>query len=176
MSFFGGSSAVKDKLISYAHQEWNRPDIVRYRMLVLFLPVAHAPRCTLPTQMNGTWIQQALDEGLDLFSRAGHHGQLQPSFVQDAVQCGSGSLRRQLRAVAGLIPRALSLDHAIQVTLILCCCQPPSLPPTSHCFPLFHSASLHFFLGSKAARAGRVQMRSERNHRLRKTTLPLEET
>jgi hypothetical protein len=28
MSFFGGSAAVQAKLRSYAHQEWNTPDIV----------------------------------------------------------------------------------------------------------------------------------------------------
>ena len=28
MSFFGGGTAVKAKLRAYAHQEWNRPEIV----------------------------------------------------------------------------------------------------------------------------------------------------
>jgi hypothetical protein len=28
MSFFGGGAAVQAKLRSYAHQEWNTPDIV----------------------------------------------------------------------------------------------------------------------------------------------------
>jgi hypothetical protein len=29
MSFFGGARAIKEKLRSYSHQEWNTPDIVR---------------------------------------------------------------------------------------------------------------------------------------------------
>jgi hypothetical protein len=31
MSFFGGGAAIKAKLKSYSHQEWNRPDIVSRR-------------------------------------------------------------------------------------------------------------------------------------------------
>ena len=36
MSFFGGGAAIKAKLKSYSHQEWNRPDIVSRRQAATF--------------------------------------------------------------------------------------------------------------------------------------------
>jgi hypothetical protein len=84
--------------------------------------------CDRPLQVNDTWIAQALDEGLDLFPRGNHHGQLLPSFVYDALQCDGGSLL--LRQLNGHIPRALTHALALQV-----CVQTPAaaaslLPPT----------------------------------------------
>ena len=85
-------------------------------------------------QVNDTWIAQALDEGRDLFPRSNHHGQLQLSFVYDALQCGSGSLQQQLLQLHGYIPRALCDAHALQVLHVapsppLCFANPPAALP-----------------------------------------------
>jgi hypothetical protein len=88
-------------------------------------------------QVNDTWIARALDDGLDLFPRASHHGLLQQSFVYDAMQCGSGSLQQQLLQMGGHLPSALCDQRALQVILFALgtTCPPSSL--LSAAFPLF---------------------------------------
>jgi hypothetical protein len=88
-------------------------------------------------QVNDTWIAQALDEGLDLFPRSNHHGQLLPSFVYDALQCGSGSLQQQLLQLDGHVPRALSDAHALQVRDIRQTVSRYPLPTHLQRFPSF---------------------------------------
>jgi hypothetical protein len=97
-------------------------------------------------QVNGTWIAQALEEGRDLFPRNNHHGQLQPSYVYDAVQCGGGGVQQQLSHMQRHLPHALSNAAALQVLCPLPCkalrlhptplhLTPP--PPPSQRFPSF---------------------------------------
>jgi hypothetical protein len=104
-------------------------------------------------QVNSTWIAQALEEGRDLFPRNNHHGQLQPSFVFDALQCGGGGLQQQLATVQRHLPHALSNAAALQVQRPHLA-QPP-LPSTHltsrHTPPLSPSASPPSSPGSAAA-------------------------
>jgi hypothetical protein len=85
----------------------------------------------MPTrlQVNDTWIARALDDGLDLFPRASHHGLLQQSFVYDAMQCGSGSLQQQLLQMGGHLPTALCEQRALQVLLFARSAAPAMPPP-----------------------------------------------
>lgn len=78
---------------------------------------AVAAHARVAVQVNDTWIAQALDQGRDLFPRLNHHGQLQPSFIVDAVQCGSGSVQQQLLHLCGHIPQALCDRRSVQVYL-----------------------------------------------------------
>ncbi len=74
-----------------------------------------------------------------MFPRNNHHGQLQPSFVFDALQCGGGGLQQQLATVQRHLPHALSNAAALQVRSPHLALPPPSLHAphlTSHSPPL----------------------------------------
>ena len=102
---------------------------------------AVAAHARVAVQVNDTWIAQALDQGRDLFPRVNHHGQLQPSFIADAVQCGSGSVQQQLQHLCGYIPHALCDGRSVQVYLFFLtasvCCKRRQPPPYPQRFPSF---------------------------------------